>query len=62
MICSPRYRDTSRTFWTVGTMSRTDAKIFGLPHWIEPKPSGSTKSRCISIMMSAVVAGGNLNV
>ena len=60
MMCIPRDLDTSRTFWTVGTMSLTEAKISGFPHWIDPKPLGSTKSRCMSIITNAVVAGGKL--
>lgn len=43
-------------------MFRTAENISGFPHWIDPKPLGSTKSRCMSMMMSAVVAGGNVNV
>lgn len=53
-------RETSRTFWIVGTILRTEEKISGFPHWIDPNPLGSTKSRCMSMMMNAVVAGGKL--
>lgn len=57
----PSDRETSRTFCKVGTILRTAENISGLPHWIEPNPLGSTKSRCMSIMMRAVVARGKLN-
>ena len=42
-------------------MSRTFLKISSLPHWMAPKPLSSRKSRCMSITISAVDSGLNLN-
>ncbi|PIL33528.1 hypothetical protein GSI_04151 [Ganoderma sinense ZZ0214-1] len=58
--CRPRVRAAARTAAAAGTTERTPAKTAGLPHWMAPKPPGSTKSRWMSIRRRAVRRRGKV--
>jgi len=54
----PTARAVSSTFLSGGT---TDCRSETSFPSVSPKPPGSTKSRCMSMITSAVLAGSNAN-